>query len=503
MDTGYIDTNGVNYRLHDINQVEFYITNTGIIALRPGNMIGCWWPKGTGQNYLEGVNIWFGTVDSETGDTLVSTAFPQYYGEGEFRPGLSGQDPKSDITAIYMYPDRWPPPADTFPMAPTKVVSHQDSWCAFNDSAPEYHDTRPIGIEVYQTGYAWNYPLVQDMIYMIYEARNVSDRVLRGNYLGFYVLPEIGNNSGAGNDMAVAIPARRYRFAGGDSVLADDIGYGWQEAIEPGWGVVPGTIGFDLVQSPFDLVPGHDKDKDGIPDQYERDSAYYIQNVPHDRWDADSDFIPDWRDASQNPQVGMSAFKRLNLLYRPDRDPKRYLTMAGYNFNTGTHEPFDTVPPPPDQIFFVLSCGPFDLMPDSSAVIALGIMFVNWDYFYGTPDTALVLADRWLQDVWDGLYFESGVSRLPPTIYDSTFFVITPNPSNNRAIATLTLAESQDVTVGLFDVCGRKVLDLCHGSLDRGRHELTFAVRGYPQGTYFLVIKTADKQYTRRLVIVK
>ena len=199
----------------------------------------------------------------------------------------------------------------------------------------------------------------------------------------------------------------------------------------------------------------------------------------------------------------MSAFKRFTLGYEPFLDRERYLSMAGYNFRTHAYQPFDTVPPSPDDQRFAISCGPFDLMPDSSAVVALGIMFATWDGIYETPDTALALADRWLQDAWDGLFFESGVSRLPPTVYDSIALVVSPNPSNDRATATLTLTEPQEIQAGLFDVCGRKILDLYCGSMNVGVNNLKFAVRDYPQGAYFLVLKTAGRQYARSLVIIK
>jgi hypothetical protein len=490
-DTSVTDSNGVNFRMHDINRIELWITNTGIIAHNSsGTDYGCGWPKGEGHIYFTRTGFWFGTVDEETGDTLVSSGYQHGQGYCEYRPGLSGQDPKSDITAIYMYPYRWPPPRDSFPMAPSKAVSHQDSWCVFNDSAPEYHNTRPIGIEVYQTGYAWNYTLAQDMIYMIFEARNVSDRTLRRNYLGFSVELHIGSDAGTGDDIISAIPRRWYQFANGDSALADNIGYGWQEADQPGWDPpVPGVVSFDLLQTPYDLRSGQDKDSDGIPDLHERDSAYYYINVPHVLWDADSDYIPDWRDASQNPQVGMSAFKRLIPLYNLTRDPERYLALAGYNYQTGIYEPFDTIPSAPDDKQFVISSGPFDLMPDSSTVLVLGIILATWMDIYETPDTALVMIDRWMQQIWDELYFESGVSRLPRPVWDSIAFVISPNPSTNQAIATLTLTEPRDVELRLFDVCGRIVLDLNYGSLEPGKHLLAIDSRGLAAGTYFVICR--------------
>jgi len=137
---------------HNINNVEMVITNYGTWD-NP-----CYWPRGSNHNYIFGSGLWLGTIDSVFSDTLVSVGYGPHGGETEFGPGLYGQDPNAPYVIIYMYPDPWPAPIDTFPMAPQRPKSDQDSWCCYNDCDSNYHvpgDTRPIGVEVYQTVYAW------------------------------------------------------------------------------------------------------------------------------------------------------------------------------------------------------------------------------------------------------------------------------------------------------------------------------------------------------------
>jgi len=219
-------------------------------------------------------------------------------------------------------------------------------------------------------------------------------------YFGVCTDNDIGNESGsAANDIISGIVGQWYVIAG-ESLWVDNLGYQWQREWETGWSDFPGTIGFDYLQSPWDLVPGADKDGDGIPDENERDSSYYA-GLPDSMWDVDLDGTPDWRDPSEIPQLGMSAFKRFTLRVEPNLDNERYLTLAGYNYITGAYEPFDTVPPNPDDQRFLQCSGPFEIEPESTAIVLVGVIFARWDTTDQRPDTALVEVDNTCQFIYD------------------------------------------------------------------------------------------------------
>ncbi|UCG30536.1 MAG: hypothetical protein JSV53_01275, partial [candidate division WOR-3 bacterium] len=387
---------------HNVNNVELCISNYGKFGQdETGNNAGCWWPIGTGQNYIYGAGLWVGAVDSINGDTLVTIGYGPHGGESEFAPGLIGMSVSDPEAVIYLYPDMWPPPAATYPMAPHRPLSHQDSWCAYNDSNILYHiagDTRPIGIEVYQSVYAWNLNSLRDIVYLLFEIKNVSGAKMMDVYLGICADNDIGYEVSADiNDRMSGIVGKWY-VIDGDSFYVDDLAYQWQETEEPGappW--YPGVVGFDLIRTPYDLVENEDKDGDDILDQYERDSVYFVNNLPSTAWDVDHDGLQDWRDPSEIPQHGMTALKRFVLNVDPNLDYERYITLAGYNFRTGVYEPFDTVPPDPDDQRWLQSSGPFELMPDSTVTLVLALVFANWMEIYYRPDTALVLVDYWAQ----------------------------------------------------------------------------------------------------------
>jgi hypothetical protein len=491
---------------HDINEVEMCISNFGIFGQdETGNNGGCWWPIGTNHVYIYGAGMWFGSID--TGDSLVTIGYGPHGGECEFAPGLAGWPVNHPAAIIYIHPENWPAPPDTLPMAPQDTVSHEDSWCCFNDCDSIYHmpgDTRPIGIEVYQTVYAWDYWFVEDMIFFRYDVKNVSGHTLDDCYFGVCTDCDIGNEAGtAANDICTGIVERTY-IMDSDTIVVDDMGYQWQTSPEPGWTAFPGTIGFDLLQTPFDLVAGQDKDGDGILDQYERDSAYYVNVLPPSLWDADNDGLPDWRDPSQWPQFGMTALKRFTLQVEPNIDAERYATLAGYNFLTGIYEPYDTLIPSPDDQRFMMSSGPFDLAPDSIATLVFAVMFANWHNIYQTPDSGLALVDKWAQYFYDMYWFTyTGVRENSEFRISNCEMKITPNPISHNGTVSFSLPKTDHVSLRLYNIAGRLVDKIMDAQVDAGRHTVNVNVASLPQGTYFLIFETPMGRKSRSVIVVR
>ncbi|TET63826.1 MAG: T9SS type A sorting domain-containing protein [Candidatus Stahlbacteria bacterium] len=491
---------------HNINQVEMCISNFGQFGKdETGSNYGCWWPAYTNQNYIWGAGIWFGTIDSLTGDTLVTIGYGPSSGQSEFVPGLNNMPINHPNAIIYMYPANWPAPQDTFPMAPQDTVSHQDSWCCFNDCDSNYHmpgDTRPIGIEVYQTVYDWDIIEVEDMIFLTYDIKNVSGHNLHNCYLGIATDCDIGNEAGVGNDICTFIIERTY-IINSDTIIIDDVAYQWQDEEETGWNSFPGVIGIDLLQTPFDLEWGQDKDNDGIPDQYERDSSYYWNNLPPEMWDVDNDGVPDWRDASENPQLGMTAYRRFTLDIEPHTDPERYLTLAGYNIQTGQYEPYDTIIPDPDDQRYLMSSGPFDLEPDEVVRMLVGVMCASREDADDPPDTALVPVDKWAQLYYDMYWFlYTGIKENTCIERPNTELTILPNPVSRCAKISFSLSTSDMVSLKLYNTAGQLVKKIMREHMSAGKYNINLNTKGLSRGTYFLLLETPDSKTSKSLVIL-
>jgi len=503
---------------HDINNLTMVISNFGTFGQHEsGNTGGLWWLY-SGYwligAYIYGAGIWFGTIDSLTGDTLVTIGYGPSGGQFEFGPGLSGWPVTHPAAVIYLYPNNWPPPAETLPMAPQEPISDQDSWCCFNDCDSAYHmpgDTRPIGIEVYQVVYLWDCTEVVDIIFLAYDVKNVSGSRLHDCYIGLCTDCDMGSEGA--DELSSGVLYGEY-VIDDDTIIVDDVAYQWQEVQEGAWPIFPGVIGFDLLQTPFDLEPGQDKDGDGIPDQYERDSAYYWNSLPQWQWDADLDGVPDWRDPSEWPQFGMTALKRFTLDLEPYIDADRYATLAGYNILTGMYEPYDTVIPDPSDQRFLMSSGPFDLDSDSTVTLVFGIMVTAWSDdppgappgypIFETPDSALALVDDWAQLYYDMYWFlYTGIERNFELRNANCGMTISSNPVAFDGNVRFSLTQPCYVTLKLYNTLGQLVKTLFEGPISAGDHELRLDASNFSHGTYFLVLETPEARRSQSFIVVR
>jgi len=109
--------------------------------------------------------------------------------------------------------------------------------------------------------------------------------------------------------------------------LSRKLFYGWQEQIEPGsppWR--PGMLGFKL------LTP-----------------------------------------------CSLSCFKMFTLGNEPDLDREWYLTMAGYDFQTGVYAPYDTIWPLPGDQRIMMSSGPFNTFAPGDSIIIDWVLIASSD----------------------------------------------------------------------------------------------------------------------------
>lgn len=80
---------------------------------------------------------------------------------------------------------------------------------------------------------------------------------------------------------------------------------------------------------------------------------------------------------------------------------------------------------------------------------------------------------------------------------------IYPNPFNPVTQINITLTESGEVDLNLFDLLGRKVSTIYKGELNQGTHRFSFNGVSLSSGTYILQLKTGDQLYTRNMVLMK
>jgi len=154
---------------------------------------------------------------------------------------------------------------------------------------------------------------------------------------------------------------------------------------------------------------------------------YGWQNIPEPGW-SDRGMVG-LKLLSAQP---LTAYKRFTLSFEPNQDGQRYLTLAGYNFITGEYQPFDTIPPAPDDQRCLMATGVFNLPAGDSIIF-------DWA-FIGSHDTIPPANDMYYKAYKAQVMYNTGlhtvhvtdpnggevVSQTYPIHYTSTS--ITPNP---------------------------------------------------------------------------
>ncbi len=387
------------------------------------------WPAGSGDIYLFGAGIWIGCLrDAAAGqDTLVSVGYNPNSGKSEMTPGCYDNAPGGystrDFERVYLYPGDWPPDLADFPASmqdsvltplripppdttnpdtvkgyfyyiPRAAVSSGDGWAVFNDRDPANHvageTPRPIGIEAYQSIYAWTLPWNRDIVFFKLDVRNRTEDTLRDVYLGMVCDADVGDSR---DDRAgLALSKYVHSPSGTDSVFVDNMGYVWSDDAVPS-----GMVGFDFLQSPYVLNP------DGSIDGFNGldDNGNGLIDEP-----------------AEGRQLGMTSFKIFTLT---DADPvddfEQYLALAGYDYwdPDFPYNPYDSTDQAPADKRFLQGTGPFDLAPDQVVTVTIG----------------MIAADRSEGGEDAMVYGLAQASRAAQAAYDNNWIMPEPPPSPN------------------------------------------------------------------------
>jgi len=85
----------------------------------------------------------------------------------------------------------------------------------------------------------------------------------------------------------------------------------------------------------------------------------------------------------------------------------------------------------------------------------------------------------------------------------SQLLSVMPNPTTGMITITVELNGSQRVELALYDLAGRLVETIHRGSLNEGRHSLSYDTSSITGGLYLLHLSTSEATETIRLAIVR
>ena len=391
------------------------------------------WPQPLNNYYVFGAGAWVGAVmDSVSPETLTTMLYNPNSGGTEGYPTLCqywrGGNGDS-LDRVYVYPGDWPPPQSRFPMAPQDPRSDRDMWCGFCDSNPSSHTPpgRPIGFDVYLSVFGFDDSLAEDFFFLKYQLRNCSGDSLHDAYFGPVLDADIGD---ATDDMTGLILDHTY-VVGQETIRVQNTGFAYDydnyEATGSTWeSGTPGVAAVMLLESPDSL--------------------------------------------------GLTAFKVFTLNVEPTNDSAQYMTLAGYNYQTGAYEPYDSLDVTPGDKRMLLATGPFDIAPDSVLTFSyavIGSPFGDSGQVPSERDTSeLALRCKWARYYFDQL---TGVAEETP---DTEARALRFAPTVIRGILNLQPAiYNLKSEIALLDVGGRVVMALKPGVND---------VSALSPGAYFI-----------------
>ncbi len=78
-----------------------------------------------------------------------------------------------------------------------------------------------------------------------------------------------------------------------------------------------------------------------------------------------------------------------------------------------------------------------------------------------------------------------------------------PNPFNGTTVIDLELADKDAISLDVFDVVGRHVLNLLYGNVDAGRKKVSFDGTKLSSGVYFYKLRTSVGSITRKMILIR
>ncbi|PJA29925.1 MAG: hypothetical protein CO189_01025 [candidate division Zixibacteria bacterium CG_4_9_14_3_um_filter_46_8] len=100
----------------------------------------------------------------------------------------------------------------------------------------------------------------------------------------------------------------------------------------------------------------------------------------------------------------------------------------------------------------------------------------------------------------DNMRSEFGDNSLPTEFYLSQNY---PNPFNAQAVISYGMPSSGNVDLSVYNLLGQKVTTLANGHQDAGYHSITWDAANYSSGIYFYKLAVGEKQFVKRMMLIK
>ncbi|MCP4634743.1 MAG: T9SS type A sorting domain-containing protein, partial [candidate division Zixibacteria bacterium] len=110
--------------------------------------------------------------------------------------------------------------------------------------------------------------------------------------------------------------------------------------------------------------------------------------------------------------------------------------------------------------------------------------------------------DLFCHDNWEIIV--KGASENPELVESHVIGIESyPNPFNATTTLQFFLYEENEIAVDIFDLLGRKVVNLATGIYPQGSHQLIWNASDYASGIYFYKLTTNTTSITKRITLLK
>ena len=102
------------------------------------------------------------------------------------------------------------------------------------------------------------------------------------------------------------------------------------------------------------------------------------------------------------------------------------------------------------------------------------------------------------------LYLSDEVDIIDNSVIQTNFnFIFYPNPISGKGTILLSTKQSTNISVDLFNLKGQLVRNVFTGNIESGENEFLFDAKELSTGIYFLMGKTNQKKYVKKIIIQK
>ncbi len=126
----------------------------------------------------------------------------------------------------------------------------------------------------------------------------------------------------------------------------------------------------------------------------------------------------------------------------------------------------------------------------------LNILEPGKDYYLRVRGINPLYTGEWSETV----YFNTWVTSAMPSLSDEGSIRLYPNPFREYFMVGLVTDQPGDMNISLFDLTGKKLLEIFNGYSLPGEHSFRIDGNGLKPGTYLIMVRTGNTLYRQKLV---